>query len=519
MNSDQDFSRRDATGALVGLLGAAVLAGCAEPEGPSDTAVRTGAVSSPLTGDLLDYASLRAIVTQPSGPISTVYVLRGRTSDGDGGGGVFIWDGDSTAGGGTGDNGGTVLKPTDRAAAQAGRWLRLVETTYSVLWFGADKSGTVDSTAAFIATTQAATAGTTIYVPAGIYLLAPDSALLWWVHKWLGDALHPTATAGTVIRPLSSGSVLANVGNAACDIQNIWFEGKRVSGGSTFQVATCLQIVGAHNSRLRWVRVSDASQYGLRVESATDMVVDQCFATGCATGMLFLGCNASAIRKPVCLDCTGPGLEIVGGAATTAPTTTLAGTISVIEAHVEGCATNGNGPMVLVRGLEAGEIHLPYVHHPASGTNIDALWVTENTHNVRFSCLRFVPGSTSVLARIKGARMCSFSDFTTSGENFGTGTNRVIITSTACAELDFFDCYRESRIANDQTALIWDNGAGTTWTAYSRNGRLQAAGAPPASLGTWQAGAVVENRAPASGAPLGWVYKTGTGWLPLPNLP
>src|SRR5215831_12825406 len=77
-----------------------------------------------MTADTSNLASLRAIATLPlgSGPTDKAITLRGLTSDGDGGEGVFIWFPTCTE---VDDDGGIFVKPNDRPTTDPGRWKRV----------------------------------------------------------------------------------------------------------------------------------------------------------------------------------------------------------------------------------------------------------------------------------------------------------------------------------------------------------------------------------------------------------
>jgi parallel beta-helix repeat protein len=69
-------------------------------------------------------------------------IVQGYSAAGDGGGGIFRWDGASAAA----DNGGTIITPT--AAPATGRWMRVYDAHVSLLWFGAAGDGVTDDTTA-----------------------------------------------------------------------------------------------------------------------------------------------------------------------------------------------------------------------------------------------------------------------------------------------------------------------------------------------------------------------------------
>jgi len=101
-------------------------------------------------------AALKALTPSAGDAVNTL----GYYAAGDGGGGVFYYDGTSVAV----DNGGTIIAPN----AGSGRWLRVYSGPLSVKCFGATGDGVTDDTAAFVAATSAIN---NISVPAGTFLI------------------------------------------------------------------------------------------------------------------------------------------------------------------------------------------------------------------------------------------------------------------------------------------------------------------------------------------------------------
>ncbi len=124
-------SRRELAGLLGAGLGAAALSACAEP-----AVMATQSALS--TAGSLQWCDTMADLKALAGSSYQTVMLAGYWANGDGGGGLFIWDPASTLA----DDGGTVIQPA--LATGAGRWLRLVaNSTYNVKWFGAPGSGGV----------------------------------------------------------------------------------------------------------------------------------------------------------------------------------------------------------------------------------------------------------------------------------------------------------------------------------------------------------------------------------------
>jgi hypothetical protein len=112
-------------------------------------------------------AALKALT---AGQYDLVYV-EGYYTPGDGGGGWFDWDADSTA---TMDN-GVVIQVN---AGGDGRYNRIVDGNVSPLWFGAKGDGTTDASSAMsYANTYADSVNKSIVVDGGTYLFATNPAL------------------------------------------------------------------------------------------------------------------------------------------------------------------------------------------------------------------------------------------------------------------------------------------------------------------------------------------------------
>lgn len=116
------------------------------------------------TTSVSNIAALRAL----SGGSSNIVILRGYTTDNDGGAGTFYWDATDT----TADNNGTIIAPS---GGGTGRWNRLYYKEINVKWFGATGDGSTDDTTAInnAITALPATGGTLIY-PRGTYKIASN---------------------------------------------------------------------------------------------------------------------------------------------------------------------------------------------------------------------------------------------------------------------------------------------------------------------------------------------------------
>jgi hypothetical protein len=151
------MTRRDAAAAIVGALGVATLAGCdaASPIDDSDLSYLRQAA----TGTNLQWADSVAELSSLNGNTYKVAVLTGYYGPADGGGGVFRWASSGTP------NWGTVL------AGSGGCWKRIHSGPLSIRWFGADGTLAHDTQAIQRAINALGSAGGTVYVPEGTWLV------------------------------------------------------------------------------------------------------------------------------------------------------------------------------------------------------------------------------------------------------------------------------------------------------------------------------------------------------------
>lgn len=147
---------------------------------------------------IADLVSITPSVVNPD-----VQVL-GRNAVSDGGGGTFRW----VAGATTTTNLGTVFS----TALGAGRWIRQYSGPVNVRWFGADPSGTNDTTAAFTNACGVARAGnnSSVTVPVGNYLLTSVDVT--------GVAIEGDATTHTTTSQGYFGTVLIHSPSATDDL-------------------------------------------------------------------------------------------------------------------------------------------------------------------------------------------------------------------------------------------------------------------------------------------------------------
>jgi hypothetical protein len=166
-DAEMDGSRREALSSLLGLAagGAALtaLTACIADEG---SLTFTDTVSEALDGTsgikwVSSVESLRNLV----GAANNIAILQGYTTEGDGGGGLFVWSPTSSV-----DDGGTFFNILELGQSAAG-WRRIYEGPRNVRWYGALGSSTDDGAAIQRAIDSLGVTGGTVFFPSGTYLI------------------------------------------------------------------------------------------------------------------------------------------------------------------------------------------------------------------------------------------------------------------------------------------------------------------------------------------------------------
>lgn len=245
------------------------------------TASIVGSVTNPIVASTVAAAKIIPLASLVNG--ATVEIA-GYYSPNDGGGGTYIWNAAST----TPDDGGTSIQ---LSGVVTGRLLLRINGPISLKQFGAWGDGSHDDTAAI---QNALTYGGDIFVPAGTYLVSPQS--------------NP-ALVGT----FGANSVCLNPGS------NLWLHGPgtiRLKSGAT---GTSGALIG------NW---TGASVSNIRIETNFDGNASG--TTGTVSGVVLVNASGCRIRSTV-INTTYVGIQY-------AVTSTRC---SVIDSEVDGCANIG----------------------------------------------------------------------------------------------------------------------------------------------------------------------------------
>lgn len=197
-----------------------------------------------------------------------LFYVKGHTTEGDGGGGIFMWRTDTIfiTGIYQDDNNGTIIKTTSSAGWSFGRWVRQYEGNINVLYFGAFGK-TQDYTTAFQSAIDFASLntlndselkGSVVYVPNGNYRI--NQLLLKNGVSLIGESIDKTLIQSTeghnvdYMFKIDEGPVLINISNfnifgryetnAGCFLFEAQPSSDRVDGGLWNSSVKNLMITG-----------------------------------------------------------------------------------------------------------------------------------------------------------------------------------------------------------------------------------------------------------------------------------
>lgn len=179
--------------------------------------------------------ALRALSVSSETLGTIVYVLGYLTAD-DGGGGFFVCTSHNPGG----DNNGTIIW-SNTAGFYFTRQTNGAPN--SVLWFGADRTGVADSTAAFVSTLAL---GYSVYVPTGLYRVLTNRLFLTSTQVMFGDGM----LLSKLLSFSTTGSILTIGGVASMQVD------MRVQG-LAFQFDNSV----ARSGGQRAVRISNAARF------------------------------------------------------------------------------------------------------------------------------------------------------------------------------------------------------------------------------------------------------------------
>lgn len=229
-----------------------------------------GAATLALTGTGVQWADTLAELRGLTGNTTSVAILAGETTRGDGYGGIFYWISESPPSV-THDGGFYVVASS---GTPTGYWKRQIDGFLSVRWFGATGDGVTDDTAAIqIAINAALTVrrgveGNTVYFPPGRYKItqsltvggasAPHEGLVL-----VGPSRNKSNTqavltwGGSADTASNTGVPMLAIRNAHGGIvRNLGFDAGRIESSSVIAAAYCVNIAhvsGDANTTQGWV--------------------------------------------------------------------------------------------------------------------------------------------------------------------------------------------------------------------------------------------------------------------------
>jgi hypothetical protein len=207
--------------------------------------VVTAANNLVLVNSMSDLRALTAVTSNAD------VTLRGYYTAGDGGGGRFYWDPNSTES----DDGGITIVPTSNPPT--GRWKRTDQSEINVKWFGAVGDGVTPDSMSIQAALDYVNRkhGGKVFLPKGTYLL--DGASDWLAVG--SDTLLEGAGTATVILSktyLAVCNMNWDVGNCNITIQNLAIN-------CSNQGVDGIGFFGVTDSTIHNVRILDPQGYGI----------------------------------------------------------------------------------------------------------------------------------------------------------------------------------------------------------------------------------------------------------------
>src|SRR5215510_540326 len=181
-------------------------------------------IDAPVVESSVD--TIAELRTLPGGAFEHVMV-NGYYSAGDGGGGIFRWNGTDA----TTDNGGTIITPT--GSVSAGRWNRMYDqaSALNVRWFGVRGDTTTDEVAA-LTTGTPAFVNHTLFWQAGTYRFGSNFSF--------ASSISHLFEKGATLAP-DSGKTVTIAGS-------VWAPGTYIGGAGSVSLTLTgpgLQVAGA----------------------------------------------------------------------------------------------------------------------------------------------------------------------------------------------------------------------------------------------------------------------------------
>lgn len=350
----------------------------------------------------------------------------------------------------------------------------------NVLDFGADPTGSLDSTGAFIAA-SAAGLGRTIWLPytdsGGTYLVDSDSGITWASREWLGDLVDDVLR--TRIVASGSGTALINSSSPA-KFENIDIDANGLSDYALFgDPGTGIYV---KNCILR-----NANVHGFRIEEGA-CVFELVTIQDCAAGMYLLAPNGSMFFDVSVKDCVGRGVEHIG---LFAGGTAQSGAVNWYGGNI---TNNGNTEQLLISGVQGAVFSGLHIEGATDGVRL-----TSNAENILFDGMVLIGPETKVAFNLEDfGYMNTIKSCHASGDDYA----RCSFSSNRQAEVTIFGSkgqFGTSTLRDIRTYIV--DGTNPFEADHHASGALVSDAAP--LVGIWRAGDVVINN--GGGGVVGWI--------------
>lgn len=346
----------------------------------------------------------------------------------------------------------------------------------SVLQFGADPTGSADSTSAFAAAVAATGRSDPIRVPTGTYLL-DGNGVTYDSRAWIGQ-VSSAGQSSSILKARTAATSFAVV-SSRTNFQDITFDANGICDYA-------LRLNSAHNSVLFNVDCREANDFALFSDEMNVALVVRLTCRNSANGVKFLGPNGIIVQDMRLANNVGVGADFIG---VRSGETSLSGQFSAFGFR---CISNG-GAGVQIRGVTNGMI--------SGGTfednGGDALVLDDGAADILIDSLAIVGDGSGgeVAVNVIDAKVCTFRGITVLGAD--PTYERAVITEPSQV-MQFYSAYTK---AGEPLDLVYTDGV-TEYTANPDGANLKAAGAPTA--GQFRQGHIAWNGAPIASSNRGW---------------
>lgn len=268
-----------------------------------------------------------------------------------------------------------------------------------------------------------------------------------------------------------------------------------------FKIQTGLFVTLGHDCTIEHVHVYRANNWGMYFHQTTSTGIKRIVVHNSKNGFRSVGCNATVFDGCVADYIQGTGFELVG---IYSGETTLGGRCTMQDCIVSPGGLDGVSPLVIVNGIDGGEIRGGYFE---GGT--DGMHIKGGAHNVSLAGVGFIGNDQHYAVRVFKGKGITLNRCYSPGLSYRT----VWADAVYSREIEAFGSSQSSSVDTAPWKIIYESSiTGDSWQGWlSRDGALMGFSHPGAQLGWWRVGKRIEHANPILGQPLGWINR---GYVP-----